>query len=1581
MYFTNFFNTCLLRIAMAAFIVIGNIYSISAQHDLYGRWVKRAAFGSGGSASISRSIADEDGNIYLSGRFTGTLNFSDELCSPVSLSSQASLNNAFLVKFDANGKYKWIVTVSDESTVNSGNGKTGTSPTVLDYAAGKILFGCSVNSKYPAAGLPRKTKYTSSFGNQSVMFESNNTSASFDSPVGESSSQSYHMQSLQIINAATGALESSIGSVTNNTHIFTTGTPDVYASFVNKNPNKIICVHYGYGTIYGSSGSKRSIATTININGSNISHSSAVYNGQQTPTNSDGSRIRRHLTLADGSNVVIQLAQDYNLYSGKGVPTYYIYKHGATFSGSSMLTGKTLHDRAIGVNYAPHLSCDASNIYIALNFGDGYLWDGSNTGGAITGSTNLNGSGFLFDGRGFATVDYHNKVVLAQLKQSDLSINAWAIQIGTTGGTDKVYCTDVKTKNGFTYVTGYFSGSNVPFGNGKNLSSSGNFDGFYAVYDNSNGNCVYVVKMGGAGNDYNNTLFISDDTDRTLIGGTYNSSSIQLDPSGSLYPITSDGVNSQGFVAIYTPSPASNTEPVSTTYSFGDAPESYGTAVHRTCKCLSLGNLDTVKLQGIATYSLEANSDENDDSFVMNLLAGGFLNHNHTNHLLESADGGRFTIKVQAKNTSIEAAKLRAWIDFNHNGVFDSGEESELVNVSSGTNTFNLVWKGVAAKIRNGLTYLRIRLTTDNISEGQSAGLFDNGEVEDYMLSFNLLEVSKTVSPKVARVGDELSYTINIKNNAPFSLTPSEIIDPISPYTSYLAGSANNSGSFTNVNIDGQLVGAIKWASIASLSSGQQRDYSFKLTIDAAPQFAPAADSLIVNIAYAIFNTDSISSSGLNCNRSEVEVIVLDAVNDTVTTSYERAKTIAVLSNDLFRECFSNTVTLDLSSVLLARHGQVSINADNTIEYTPDNGFFGIDSFRYVLTGCSANFRRDSAMVYIAVLKQGSLNYSACNGASINLSLADISGITYTWYNVPTGGSSIYTGSTLSVVKNSNHLQEFWVEAVGSIRFPLHRIELLLADNCGTTIPANCAIDGSLIWKEDFDSYDNGLNPTSNVRSLVQLPQGKTDYTFGIAGQTAGEYSLIKHGLVSWEQSFATDDHTSPSKNNIGRMMLINGNNTPTKVYQQSIHDVCENSILYFSFWAGGWDAQLRLSVHSSSDNSLLGVCEFSPLSDASSSIIWKHYGFNFQVPSGVGSIYFSIYNNYSSSAGNDFAIDDIEVRLCAPPVTNARVNGKLADTICSGGIVELTVDQYSDNGLFVAPSDNLKGYWLRSFTGDINTPTDWTVLSGSEVTGVSPLVINQFIDSPPSGDTVYYRFVVSSLANIDLANCRASSAVLPVIVRGQSPQYQDIRLQVCTGMTGLINLSSYLDTIDFVSVQWTAESPSSPAFVNNTSNSTGSLNFSDFSLGTHIYRYDITNVCGIGNGKLYLKSTSKPVVPSMLDTIVICYSIPSAAYMQLNQIIGIEANGQWNYNSDLTPYVNAISSPSHFAGAYIFNATAAWSEVQSNSLYASYKIVYNGDINAAAFTFRYITGAQSCFENKSRRLVLVITSKILPLH
>ena len=70
------------------------------------------------------------------------------------------------------------------------------------------------------------------------------------------------------------------------------------------------------------------------------------------------------------------------------------------------------------------------------------------------------------------------------------------------------------------------------------------------------------------------------------------------------------------------------------------------------------------------------------------------------------------------------------------------------------------------------------------------------------------------------------------------------------------------------------------------------------------------------------------------------------ANDDSAVTEEENPVTIQVLDNDTD---FEND-PLSITATTTPENGQVSVNTDGTITYTPDANFKGTDSFEYTLT-------------------------------------------------------------------------------------------------------------------------------------------------------------------------------------------------------------------------------------------------------------------------------------------------------------------------------------------------------------------------------------------------------------------------------------------------------------------------------------------------------------------------------------------------------------------------------------------------------------------------------------------------------
>jgi hypothetical protein len=339
----------------------------------------------------------------------------------------------------------------------------------------------------------------------------------------------------------------------------------------------------------------------------------------------------------------------------------------------------------------------------------------------------------------------------------------------------------------------------------------------------------------------------------------------------------------------------------------------------------------------------------------------------------------------------------------------------------------------------------------------------------------------------------------------------------------------------------------------------------------------------------------------------------------------------------------------------------------------------------------------------------------------------------------------------------------------------------------------------------------------------------------------------------------------------------------------------------------------------------------------------WKLYGFGYI--STVASVRLSIYNAASGSGDNDLALDDVEIRHCTPPVTVTLPANDFVK-ICEG--TSFTMD-----GLYV--DDTTFGMDLtmrleRNLTGRFYDPTAWTPVNGTELTSDNGSIdtVYSFVVSP--SDTGYYRVVASSPALIDRYYCRAMSRIVRLdVTKVHIPP--DIRIYVKPEPGLVVNLSSYIDSLHRAyDIQWT--NGVSPALLGGTETTTGTIDFATWGgyFSTHIYTYEMTDaVCGTGRAKVYLR-----IVKSYSDTLTvrICKDLPQTDRLNLNQILGLEAEGgQWtwltNTNNVFSDNVTVVPAGRRHEGAYLFDAVAAFAQ-------AGPDYYYKNNPNEKKFEFEY---------------------------
>lgn len=332
--------------------------------------------------------------------------------------------------------------------------------------------------------------------------------------------------------------------------------------------------------------------------------------------------------------------------------------------------------------------------------------------------------------------------------------------------------------------------------------------------------------------------------------------------------------------------------------------------------------------------------------------------------------------------------------------------------------------------------------------------------------------------------------------------------------------------------------------------------------------------------------------------------------------------------------------------------------------------------------------------------------------------------------------------------------------------FALDDIEIR---QCVPEEPELC-MDGTLLFREDFGGNDPndpriGQDPVPGM-SYTQLLTDR----FGVMG--GGRYLLTKQGYCNGDTSTAVgpqyrfsqwhlqDDHTYPNDVTRGYLLEIDGRGDNAVFYTKTIDGLCAGSRMTFSAYVANvvtWGhyvnrkdfvyPRLKFVLINPENDEELATYDTGDIPFDSafigesyafrSSSKWNLVGMNFTVPEGISSVKLTIHNNVIGSTGNDFAMDDIEIRLCMP--TPEIVSEREA---CLDSVYRFEVD-FANDGTLVEP---LEYKWW--FSADSVT---WVEKPG--FIGKNPT-----LETVQKADSGWYKVAVSSAGNIESVNCRAIS-------------------------------------------------------------------------------------------------------------------------------------------------------------------------------------------------------------------------------
>ncbi|MBR5374092.1 MAG: InlB B-repeat-containing protein, partial [Paludibacteraceae bacterium] len=230
--------------------------------------------------------------------------------------------------------------------------------------------------------------------------------------------------------------------------------------------------------------------------------------------------------------------------------------------------------------------------------------------------------------------------------------------------------------------------------------------------------------------------------------------------------------------------------------------------------------------------------------------------------------------------------------------------------------------------------------------------------------------------------------------------------------------------------------------------------------------------------------------------------------------------------------------------------------------------------------------------------------------------------------------------------------------------------------------------NGTILFQEDF-----GGNFVGDPALGPGLPAGMVTLQFSnhIWDRLKNGYDIRKeairrrdnnprnHIYAGWYADFG--DHTHEDDLTRGYFMTIDLDYLEATFYKVQVNDLCENTKLYFTFWGhplnASADAPLTLTLEDLNGNLL----KEEVFTINCSNNAWQQFGMPFNVPEGETSIVYKVHSGAGGNGG-DFALDDIEIRLCTPPVD---VNVP-EDSLCINSKYTMTARVDDPNSSLVEP-------------------------------------------------------------------------------------------------------------------------------------------------------------------------------------------------------------------------------------------------------------------------------------------------------
>ncbi|TRW22867.1 T9SS sorting signal type C domain-containing protein [Flavobacterium zepuense] len=209
------------------------------------------------------------------------------------------------------------------------------------------------------------------------------------------------------------------------------------------------------------------------------------------------------------------------------------------------------------------------------------------------------------------------------------------------------------------------------------------------------------------------------------------------------------------------------------------------------------------------------------------------------------------------------------------------------------------------------------------------------------------LNANNTVNYNPGTFSGTTSFTYTIKspgNTYTSTATVSVTVTPFASPTANADTATTGKNIATTIDVlanDTAGSGTLNGVTIVSVTNGTATVDSYNRII-----FTPTNNSTATGvITYKATNTNGKSSANTTATITVVNPTAPTVANDPATTPKNTAITLNVLANDTS----GNSALAYLIVSVVPQHGTAVINEDNTITYTPTNGYLGTDSFNYRL--------------------------------------------------------------------------------------------------------------------------------------------------------------------------------------------------------------------------------------------------------------------------------------------------------------------------------------------------------------------------------------------------------------------------------------------------------------------------------------------------------------------------------------------------------------------------------------------------------------------------------------------------------